>query len=133
MGVLTVYLDKISNLMDEEWIGKSDPYVKFQLKRDGLIFDKDFGEQRSSKKGGDLHPNYDETFVFENIPGLRNLELICTVLDDDGFLGDDKMGKVTINLDELDLSEEETGVDRTVADYMFHKDAHIFLRLKWSA
>ena len=50
MGILTVFLDKIDNLADEDMVGKSDPYVKFELEQDNMVFDKDFGEQKSSKK-----------------------------------------------------------------------------------
>lgn len=37
MGVVTVYLDKISNLQDEDSIGKSDPYVVFRLEQVNTI------------------------------------------------------------------------------------------------
>ena len=28
MGILTIHLDKVTNLKDEDTMGKSDPYVK---------------------------------------------------------------------------------------------------------
>lgn len=34
MAILTVFLDKISNLADSDLAGKSDPYVKFELAQD---------------------------------------------------------------------------------------------------
>lgn len=40
MGVLTVVLKKITNLRDEDGLGKSDPYVKFELEKDKWFFDK---------------------------------------------------------------------------------------------
>ena len=46
MGVLTVLLKNITNLADEDHIGKSDPYVKFELEQDNLVFDKDYGERK---------------------------------------------------------------------------------------
>lgn len=132
MGVLTVFLDKVTNLMDEHWIGKSDPYVMFELKKDGFLWDKNYGEMKSSKKGGQLNPVYDEMFVFDDVPNLNNVELNIKVLDDDGILYDDKMGKVTISLDELGLSEYPTEVDRVVKDFLFHKDSRIYLRIAYA-
>lgn len=38
MGVLTIFLDKVTNLDDDDTIGKSDPYVKFHLEKDGGKF-----------------------------------------------------------------------------------------------
>lgn len=132
MGVLTVYLDKVLHLLNEEWLGKSSPYVKFHLVQDGLLWDGNYGVQKSSKKPRDLSPVYDETFVFKNVPTLDSMELHVTVLDDDGFLYDDKMGKVAIKLDDLDLTEEFTGIDRPINNYWFHKDGRIFLQLSYS-
>jgi hypothetical protein len=43
MGVLTVTLDKITNLKDKDGVGRSDPYVKLELKKERLGFDKKFG------------------------------------------------------------------------------------------
>jgi len=34
MGILTIYLDKITNLVDDDHAGNSDPYVKFELEQD---------------------------------------------------------------------------------------------------
>jgi Ca2+-dependent lipid-binding protein len=34
MAVLTVTLNKVTNLADEDVIGKTDPYVKFELEQD---------------------------------------------------------------------------------------------------
>eukprot|EP00584_Thalassiosira_punctigera_P001242 CAMPEP_0172525856 /NCGR_PEP_ID=MMETSP1067-20121228/880_1 /TAXON_ID=265564 ORGANISM="Thalassiosira punctigera, Strain Tpunct2005C2" /NCGR_SAMPLE_ID=MMETSP1067 /ASSEMBLY_ACC=CAM_ASM_000444 /LENGTH=67 /DNA_ID=CAMNT_0013309235 /DNA_START=92 /DNA_END=292 /DNA_ORIENTATION=+ len=67
MGILTVFLEKATNLKDEDTIGKSDPYVKFELEQDNLIFDHDMGEMKSTTKQGDLNPVYEEEFIF-NIP-----------------------------------------------------------------
>ena len=43
MGVLTVLLEKIDHLTDKDGIGRSDPYVKFELEKDKLLFDKGYG------------------------------------------------------------------------------------------
>lgn len=89
MGVLVVFLDKVTHLKDEDGIGsESDPYVKFELEQDNMLFDKDFGEQKSSKKTDESNPVYGEEFRFElpdNV-GLSNMELTCKVMDDD-FVG----------------------------------------------
>jgi hypothetical protein len=34
MAILTVTLNKVTNLADEDVIGKTDPYVKFELEQD---------------------------------------------------------------------------------------------------
>jgi Ca2+-dependent lipid-binding protein len=87
MGVLTVHLDKVTHLKDDDGLGmgKSDPYVLFELEQDNLLLDKNFGTQKSSKKKDDCNPVYNETFKF-NIPdkvGLKNVELTCKIMDDD--------------------------------------------------
>jgi Ca2+-dependent lipid-binding protein len=132
MGVLTVYLDKVLHLLNEEWLGKASPYVKFELKQDGYLWDSNYGHKKSSKKRHDLHPTFDETFVFKDVPSLENMELLCTVMDDDGILYDDRMGKVIIKLDDLELNEAFTGIDRPINNYWFHKDGRIFLQLSYS-
>lgn len=75
MGVLTVVLKKITNLRDEDTLGKSDPYVVFELEKDNWVFDKTLGKQQSSKKKNDCNPEYDETFTFENVPTTENMLL----------------------------------------------------------
>jgi len=97
MGVLTIYLDKATNLKDKDAIGKSDPYIKFSLEQDNMILDKDYGSKKSTTKKGDLDPVYGETFTFD-IPSLKNMELKIKVMDDD-IVSDDKMGKSKIKLD----------------------------------
>jgi len=61
MGVLTIYLDKATNLKDEDTIGTSDPYIKFSLEQDNLIKDKDYGDTKSTVKKNELNPVYGET------------------------------------------------------------------------
>jgi len=70
MPILTVHLDKITNLADDDHIGNSDPYVKFELEQDNAFFDKDFGEMKSTKKKDEQNPVYGEDFHF-NIPTLK--------------------------------------------------------------
>lgn len=75
MGVLTVHLIKILNLRDEDKMGKSDPYVKFELEKDKWMFDKTLGKHQSTKKKNDCNPEYNETFTFENVPTMDNMKL----------------------------------------------------------
>ena len=75
MGVLTVVLIKINNLRDADGVGKSDPYVKFELEKDNWVFDKTLGKHQSSKKKNDCNPEYNETFEFEKVPTMNNMKL----------------------------------------------------------
>jgi Ca2+-dependent lipid-binding protein len=130
MGILTVYLDKVENLLDDDFRGKSDPFVKFELEQNNVMFDKDFGEQKSSKKRDQQSPHYGETFHF-NIPSLHNMELIVKVMDDD-VLKDDKMGQCKINLEELDLTSHAKEVKKKIDHKLFRKDAFVHLKLSYS-
>ncbi|KAL7541184.1 hypothetical protein ACHAXR_010699 [Thalassiosira sp. AJA248-18] len=128
MTKLTVHLYKITNLSDQTF-DDADPYVKFELEQDNRLFDKDFGEMVSSKKKNEQNPIYSEDFKFE-IPTLDNMVLTCTVMDDDTGR-DDKIGRCTIKLEELDLSTEPLEVRRKVDNNIFSPDAWIFLKLTW--
>jgi Ca2+-dependent lipid-binding protein len=135
MGVLTVFLDKIDDLKDEDGIGRSDPYVKFELEQDNSLFDKDFGKQESSKKKGTCNPVYHETFTFANIPSLRNMVLTVRIKDEDvGF--DDNIGYCKIELDGLDLSDKPRAIDKVIdrkglVGRIFKKEARIHLQLSY--
>lgn len=130
MGVLKIYLEKITNLVDEDHIGKSDPYVKFELEQDNMIFDKDYGDKTSSKKKDEPNPEYGEEFEFE-IPELSKMVLSCKVMDDD-IVGDDKIGKCKIDLEDLGLTENLSAVEKTVDNNWFSNDAQIFLKLSYT-
>jgi len=73
MGKLTVTLDQITHLQDKDGIGKSDPYVTFYLEQDNMLFDKGYGKKESSHKKNDLSPEFNETFEWDDIPGLNNM------------------------------------------------------------
>ena len=75
MGVLTVLLTRITDLYDEDGVGKSDPYVKFELEKDRWVFDKTLGKHQSSKKKNDVNPEYNETFTFENVPSSTTVNM----------------------------------------------------------
>merc|ERR1719510_1032163 len=102
MGKLTIHLQRITNLKDDDFQGKSDPYVEFELEQDNTFRrDKDYGEKKSTKKSNELNPVYDEYFTYSDLPSLNNMELTCKVMDDDMLTGDDKLGKVKIDLEKL--------------------------------
>eukprot|EP00563_Minutocellus_polymorphus_P001577 CAMPEP_0181040626 /NCGR_PEP_ID=MMETSP1070-20121207/11148_1 /TAXON_ID=265543 /ORGANISM="Minutocellus polymorphus, Strain NH13" /LENGTH=131 /DNA_ID=CAMNT_0023118647 /DNA_START=68 /DNA_END=463 /DNA_ORIENTATION=+ len=130
MPILTVHLDRIENLADEDHIGKSDPYVKFELEQDNAFFDKDFGEMKSSKKKDEQNPVYGEDFHF-NIPTLNNMELKIKVMDDD--VGrDEELGECKIKLEKLDLGPEAMDIKRKVDNNIFSPDAFVFLKLSYT-
>lgn len=46
MGKLTVQLDKVTNLIDRDLFGKSDPFVEFHLETDNFgPFDNSHGKK----------------------------------------------------------------------------------------
>jgi Ca2+-dependent lipid-binding protein len=84
---LTVVLEKVDHIKDDDGIGtgKSDPFVKFELEQDNLILDRNFGTKKSSRKRDVTNPVFNETFTW-HLPsdvGLKNLELVCKIMDDD--------------------------------------------------
>jgi Ca2+-dependent lipid-binding protein len=38
MAIITISVDRVSNLANSDIIGKSDPYVKIELKQDVSVF-----------------------------------------------------------------------------------------------
>ena len=113
MGVLTILLEKVTNLRDEDGIGRSDPYVKFELEQDNLVFDKGYGKKQSTKKKNVLNPVYHETFEFADIPSLNNMILKVRIMDDD--IGrDTPLGSCQIKLKRLRLNENPKSVEEIV-------------------
>ena len=105
MGVLTVLLEKVDNLRDADGIGRSDPYVKFELEKDKILFDRSYGKKESTKKRNDCNPEYNEVFEFEDVPSLNNMVLKVWVLDSDVGI-DKKIGQCEIKLENLDLTQD---------------------------
>ncbi|EJK49624.1 hypothetical protein THAOC_31479 [Thalassiosira oceanica] len=132
MGILTIHLDRATNLKDEDHIGKSDPYFIFECEKDNFgPFDKTYGMQKSSVKQGDLNPVYNETFHF-TVPDLDNAVLKIKVMDDDLLTKDDKMGKARIKLEKLGLSETPVHIEEKVYNRIFRKDGYVHLNLSYT-
>lgn len=132
MGVLTVFLDNATNLADTDFIGKTDPYVRFGLKQDNWGRDRDFGYQKSSIKPNTLNPVYHESFVWHNVPELKNLVLNVRIMDQDVGTRDDRVGSCTIQLDKLGLSQCPINVDRIVDRNMFTANGMIHLKVSFA-
>lgn len=131
-GVLTIYLDRLSNLANKDLLSKSDPYVRLSLEQDNWIRDIDHGTQVSGRKTGDLNPVYNEVFHF-NLPTLRNMVLKVKVMDDDGgFTSDDALGSCRIKLWELNLSRSPQSVERVIDRNAFSRNGKCHLRLAYS-
>ena len=113
MGVLKIKLVKVEALQDSDGIGKSDPYVKFELEQDNMIFDKDFGKQESTKKSNTLNPEYNEDFEFADLPTLNNMVLSVRIMDEDIGL-DDQIGFTKIELENLGLDASPKAINREV-------------------
>ena len=135
MPPLTVELVKIINLQDDNVSDKADPYVKFELVHNKKGFwkkDETFDNKVSSKKQNERNPIYYETFVFDDIETLTNMELRVVVMDDDfGRSKDDKLGSCTIQLDKLELEPIPALHRRKIDDNIFAEDAYIFLKLSY--
>jgi hypothetical protein len=57
--------------------------VKFELEKDNWVMDKDYGDRKSSRKGGETSPEYHEIFTWDGVDSLNNMVLRCKVMDDD--------------------------------------------------
>lgn len=147
MGVLTVFLEKLTDLRDTDAfkminpksiMDRSDPLVKLRLEQDNRFFDKDYGTQESSQKRETQNPDYDETFTFEDVDSLKKLVLHIQVIDYDegmGSMNDDSLGNCSIKLDELSLSEEpkeySQEIDRNGTGGWFSQNARVHLKLSF--
>jgi Ca2+-dependent lipid-binding protein len=136
MSIVTVYLDKITDLRNADTYSKSDPYVVFNLEQDNYLLDKNYGKKISSKKKDDLNPEYGETFEFTGVPTLKNLVLRVRVMDDDiGF--DQVLGTCVINLEKLKKDSDPMTVETVIEDKagvgFFDKKAKIFLKIKYTS
>lgn len=131
-GVFTIYLDRLANLANKDFLSKSDPYVKLSIEQDNWIRDLDHGQQISARKTDDLNPVYNEVFHF-NLPTLKNMVLKVQVMDDDGGVtSDDKMGACKIKLWELGLNAVPQPVERVIDRNVFSNNGTCHLRLAYS-
>merc|ERR1711939_283480 len=130
MPTLTVMLKNISNLADEDHIGKSDPYVKFEIEKDGFFSDETVATAQSSKKKDEPNPEYNEEFQF-TIECLDNRVLKLKVMDDD-IGSDEKLGSGEIKLDDCGLNPgEPLDYELKVDDNWFSADAICYLTLTY--
>jgi Ca2+-dependent lipid-binding protein len=131
MGVLTVTLEKVLNIRDKDGMGRSDPYVMFELNKKRLGFDRTFEKHESSRKSNTCNPEFNETFTFVDVEDLNEMELIVKVMDDD--IGkDDCLGKVEIDLEFENLSgspKEIVAVIDPKRFKIFSEEATIHLQL----
>ena len=130
MGILNILLVRATNLKNKDASGQSDPYIKFELEQDNVLFDQDYGDMQSTVKSNDLNPEYGETFAF-NIPTLENMELSVKVIDDD-IISDDEMGKCKLKLEDLGLSETPMAVEEKVYNRVFGDDSYVHLELSYT-
>ena len=136
MPDLTVHLIKIVNLRSASCLDKAVPfYVKFELEQNGMVFfrDRGFGQTESTRKSKECNPIYKETFVFDGLPGLNNMDLTIKVIDDDAALRDNTLtlARCRINLEDLDLEPTPMRIRRKIDNNMFGKDAYVFLNLSY--
>ena len=97
-----------------------------------MMFDKNYGERKSTVKMNDLNPVYNETFEFDAIPSLEKLVLFVKLMDKD-TTSDDKIGKCEIKCDTLDLfSGDPYELEKTVDSNFFSENAKIYLTLTWT-
>ena len=133
MSNLTVQLVKITNLRDDSRRSRdvADPYVLLKLEQYNFGFrrDKDYGTKESSTIENERDPVFNETFVWEDVEELNNMELHIKVMDHDAGLRDDKLGGCTIKLEDLDLEPTPIKIRRKVDDNVFGGDAYIFLTI----
>jgi C2 domain len=109
--------------------------VKLELVKDGFgPFDKSFGEQESSHKANTIHPEYNETFSWNSAPDdISGLVLHVVVMDDDIGL-DDKIGKCSIKLADIDGNISHwCSVEKKLDNKWFGRDAKIFLKVKFES
>jgi Ca2+-dependent lipid-binding protein len=132
MGVLTILLEKVTDIVDTDALGKSDPYVKMTLEQDnfGVFRDQGYGAKTSSKKSNTKSPVFNETFTFSDLPSLNNMVIHCKIMDDDiGF--DDKLGSCKIKLESLGLNETPKEFEYCVDKNLIKMDGIIHLKLSY--
>ncbi|KAL3790501.1 hypothetical protein ACHAWO_010224 [Cyclotella atomus] len=133
MGKVTITLEKLKNLKDTDGaVNHPDPYVTFELEKNNFgPLDKKYGKHTSTTKKCTCNPHYDETFVFEDVNTLENLELQIKVYDSD-WGKDDHLGQKTIKLESKLTPGEEVEFDEDLdKDHkgMLSRDARIIMKI----
>ena len=110
-----------------------DPYVIFDLENNNWGLDKGYEKQTSSTKKCTCNPHYDETFTWEGVQKLDNLELSLKVYDSD-WGRDDHLGQLKLKLDDkLAPGEEveyEEELDKNHKGFL-RADAKIFMKIMY--
>jgi Ca2+-dependent lipid-binding protein len=135
MGVLTVHVDRLTNLRDADGFGKSDPYVMLHLEQDNAVFDKNYGKKKTKIIKDNLNPVFNETFTFKGVPhDMKNVVLHVNVYDDD--IGrDDKIGSTDLILKNYRLSADPVEVECIVdakGGRLFKQKAKMYLKLSYT-
>lgn len=134
MGIVTVKLEKLMNLRDKDGIGRSDPYVIFELEKARIGFDKKYGKKESSRKNNTCNPVYNETFTWHDVENLDNVKLYVKVMDEDIGL-DDKLGRVVVDLEHACLSSTPRDIEAVVDAKrfkIFSKEATIHMKVSYA-
>mmetsp|Transcript_15368 Transcript_15368/g.35433 ORF Transcript_15368/g.35433 Transcript_15368/m.35433 type:complete len:134 (-) Transcript_15368:117-518(-) len=131
MGIVKIRLVKATNLADKDVIGKSDPYVRLELKQDNFLRDVDYGYQKSSVKQGDLNPVWNEDFSFHNIKTLENLVLKLEVMDSDIGSKDDKNGSCKIRLDKEGITSSPKRIEKTIDHNLLRANGKIVVDISF--
>mmetsp|Transcript_21616 Transcript_21616/g.60099 ORF Transcript_21616/g.60099 Transcript_21616/m.60099 type:complete len:133 (+) Transcript_21616:160-558(+) len=130
MGILKVRLVKATNLADKDYFGKSDPYVRLDLKQDNYLLDVDYGYQRSSIKKNNLNPVWNEDYSF-NIPTLKNMVLKLRVMDSDFGTRDDQCGWCKIRLDKEGITSSPKNIEKIVDRKLIRANGKIFVSISY--
>lgn len=133
MGVLTIYLDKCTNLTNKERWGTSDPYCTTTVKMvSKYIGQRDMGQKKSTIHYKNLNPKFDELYEFV-INGLDDHQLYISVKDDQGMiLKDQFLGKIEMNLWEVKGLQESDGSFVEIAKKLDDGDeGMIYIKLSW--
>lgn len=131
MSTLKIRLVQVTNLTNGGMGDEADPYIQLELREDNALFrnDVNYGMKKSTQKKDETNPVYNELFEFDDVENLENVELTVTVMDDD--VGrDDQLGKVTIQLEKLDLDPEPFMVRKCVKKRI-GDDSWVTLWLSW--
>jgi Ca2+-dependent lipid-binding protein len=135
MGIVTVTLDKCMNLRDKDGVGRSDPYVVFELKKERIGLDKNYGKKESSRKANTTNPVFGERFDWHGVDDLNNVKLHIKIYDED--IGrDDSLGHAVVDLEHAVLSSSPKEIVAVVDKKRFklinREEATIHMHVSYS-